>query len=77
MEEQELDQVKPRINFQKHALPKISRSYALKFLFYIIMLVVLLFLIWYRNSTLEEKPKQREKPVDEIENITIEPSSLP
>lgn len=59
---------RPKIDLQQFSLPRFSKSYILKLVIYVVVLVVIVYFLSLKLARIAE----RSIPVNEIKNISID-----
>ena len=59
---------RPKIDLQQFSLPRFSKSYILKLVIYVVVLVVIVYFLSLKIARIAE----RSIPVNEIKNISID-----
>jgi hypothetical protein len=59
---------RPKIDLQQFSLPRFSKSYILKLVFYVVVLIVIVYFLSLKLARIAE----RSIPVNEIKNISID-----
>jgi hypothetical protein len=59
---------RPKIDLQQFSLPKFSKSYILKLVIYVVVLIVIVYFLSLKIVRISE----RSIPVNEIKNISID-----
>ena len=59
---------RPKIDLQQFSLPRFSKSYILKLVLYVVVLIIVVYFLSLKISRLSEK----SIPINEIKHITID-----